>query len=439
MKLVRHSGLVLAAAALLWPAVGLAQTSAPITKGRPGSTPSAPAPPGAPATPAAPAGGAASPATPATKTDRPPQATMEKKVILPAPAPGPAPGAADPALGRRTTPSLPPFVLSEIYYYEPGTGTKYQAKKQGSAWVLPVVDTLKEWSVTFLFTSNVPKEEIADIVQKKACCYQLLLSNQSLKVLSLTFFGDRVFLRASVPDMQHWPKTVQLKMFHSGGMATPSDVTRRPSSGGGMADPSAVSRTPSFRGGVAPSPGDKSAITPVQKAPILRPFMDYKSTPVSVQAAKVGYFETVLYPTFSHARCTDCHSMGDPATVEAQHEAGGVSGVNGTSAHKAGCGGSSCHTLVKDWRTPPFAKGIHWKGKSAKEICNIVIGHLPTAGGLQQHFHDDPRVIWAVSSGWVPAGGGKGQRYLQTAPPHDKQAWFSMVDYWIMGGFPCPE
>ncbi len=346
-------------------------------------------------------------ATPAEKkTDRPPQVPMQKKIILPAPAPG----AADPALGR-SAPILLPFVLSEIYYYEPATGTKYQAKKQGSTWVLPIVDTLKEWWVTFLFTSNVPKEEIAEIVQKKVCCYQLLLSNQSVKVSTLTFAGDRVFLRAFVPDMQHWPKTVQLKMFHSDGMATPSDV----------------SRAPSFRRGMAPSSRGE--------APILRPFMDYKSTPVSVQGAKMSYFAEFLYPTFSHARCTDCHSMGDATTVVAQHEASGVFNVNGARTHEATCGGTSCHNLVNDWRTPPFAMGIHWKGKSAKEICNIVIGHLPSAGGLHQHFHADPRVIWAVSSGWVPMGKG----FLQTAPPHDKNAWFQMVDYWINGGFPCPE
>ncbi len=368
--------------------------------------------------------------TPAEKkTDRPAPATIEKKVTLPAaapPAPDPAPGAA--------IPIRIPFVLSEMYYYEPATGTKYEAKKQGSTWVLPIVDTLKAWNVTFLFTSNVAKEEIARIVQKKACCYQLLLSNQSVNVGALTFAGDRVFLRALVPDMQDWPKTVQLKMFHSGGVgvAPPSDVSRAPSSGGGMAPRSDASRAPSFRGGMAPSSGG------VSQSEIQQPFIDYKSTPVSVQAAKMSYFAGVLYPTFSHPRCTDCHSMGDKTAVETQHagvgEAAGVGPVNGTYTHQAGCGGSSCHTLVKDWRTPPFAMGINWKGKSAKEICNIVIGHLPTAGGLHQHFHDDPRVIWAVSSGWVPRGGP-----LQTAPPHNAQAWFQMVDYWINGGFPCPE
>lgn len=361
MKLVRHSGLVLAAA-VVWPAIVLGQGSVPV-----------------------------------------------RRSIAP--------------------PGLPPFVLDEIYYYEPGTGTKLQAAKQGSTWVLPVMDTLKTWNVTFLFISNVPKEEIAEIVEKKLCCSQLLLSSQSAAVSALAFSGDRVFVRASVADMQAWPKSVQLKMFHGGTMATPSDVGRAPSS----------------RGGLPPSAGgqSQSTITPAQKAsvaPIQRPFMDYGSAPVTVQAVKASYFAKFLYPTFSHQRCTDCHSMGDATTVRAQHEASGVPGVNATNAHQATCGGTSCHSLANDWRTPPFSKGIHWKGKSAKEICNIVVGHLPSAGGLRQHFHDDPRVVWAVSSGWIPPNGqGKGQGFIQTAPPHDKNAWFQLVDYWINGGFPCPQ
>ena len=118
----------------------------------------------------------------------------------------------------------------------------------------------------------------------------------------------------------------------------------------------------------------------------------------------------------------------------------GVPNVNAVNAHVATCGGTSCHTFVKDWFTPPFALGINWRGRAAKEICGIVTSHLPTAGGLHTHFHGDPRVLWAVSSGWIPANGqGKGQGFLPTAPPHNQQAWFQLVDAWIAGGFPCPE
>ena len=69
-----------------------------------------------------------------------------------------------------------------------------------------------------------------------------------------------------------------------------------------------------------------------------------------------------------------------------------------------------------------------------------MTGHLSSAQDLHKHFHDDPRVVWAVSDGWIPANAkGQGQPLLPTAPPHNQQAWFQLVDYWINGGFPCPE
>ena len=159
-----------------------------------------------------------------------------------------------------------------------------------------------------------------------------------------------------------------------------------------------------------------------------------------MKPAKVSYFAKFLYPTFSHPRCTDCHSMGDAATVNARHAAGGMPDVHAANPNVAGCGNGSCHTKVNDWRTPPFAFGINWQGKGAKEVCNIVTGHLSSAQELHKHFHGDARVVWAVSDGWIPANGhGKGQGVLPTAPPHNQQAWFQLVDYWINGGFPCPE
>ena len=124
---------------------------------------------------------------------------------------------------------------------------------------------MKAASVTFLFASNVPKKEIAEIVEKKVCCSQLLVANQSVTVSALTFAGDRVFVRATVPDMQSWPKTVQLHMFHSGGAASPANAGRASSPIGNAAPSGQVQ---------APVASFKSS----SSAPILRPFMDYKST-----------------------------------------------------------------------------------------------------------------------------------------------------------------
>ena len=130
--------------------------------------------------------------------------------------------------------------------------------------------------------------------------------------------------------------------------------------------------------------------------------------------------------------------MGDSATTRAQHAALGVPNVEARNPNVAGCGSGSCHTFVKDWRTPPFSKGINWRA-GIEEICGIVTSQLTTAESLHIHFHDDPRVAWAVSSGWIPGNNnGKGQGFLPTAPPHNQQAWFQLVDTWIERGFPCP-
>jgi len=365
------------------------------------------------------------PATSApTKTPTP--ATAAKTVVLPA-APPAAPGGSPVAGSGLFTPGLPPFVLSQIYYFEPSSGTELDAAKQGNSWVLPVEDTTSSAGVSFLFSSNVPKQEIAEFVERRICCADLLLDGGSAAVTALAFKGNDVFVRAIVPDMRTWPKTVQLRMLHQGSTAGLPDASRASASG------------------AAPPPGGASSpvlATSAQQsaaAPIVRPFMSYASSPATVRAATRSFFATFLYPTFSHARCTDCHSMGDPDTVRAQHAASGVPNVISVNAHVAGCGGTSCHSMVKDWRTPPFEKGINWKGKDAKTVCQIVTSHLPTAEALHAHFHDDPRVLWAVGSGWIPPNGqGKGQGWLPTAPPHSSPGWFQMVDVWINAGFPCP-
>jgi hypothetical protein len=397
---------MLVAAAALWTAVLSGQNvSAPAALGR-----------------------AAGPAPTPTKA---PQVTGPQNVVLPAPPPaGQAAGAANPVQGASAfppkPPGPPPFELAQIYYFEPGTGTRNSAWLQGNTWVLPAVDTMKAAGLTFLFDSKLPKQEISDVVEKRICCAELLVAGQPSQVTSLAFSGDQVFVRAVVPDMQSWPKTVQLHLFHSGGAASPADAIRASSPIGGAA-PSGQVQAPvaSFRSS--------------SSAPILRPFMDYKSTLATVSGKRVSYFATFLYPTFSHARCTDCHSMGDAVALHNQHVAGGMPNVNGFDPKVAGCSQPACHSQIQDWRTPPFSKNVNWRGKSAREICSVVTGHLPSAEGLHKHFHEDPRVLWAVSSGWIPRNAnGQPQPPLPTAPPHNAQAWYQLVDAWIAGGFPCP-
>ena len=173
---------------------------------------------------------------------------------------------------------------------------------------------MKAAGVTFLFDSKVPKQEIAEVVEKKVCCYGFS-SRARASGDALSFSGDRVFVRATVPDMQTWPKTVQLQMFHQG-LGQP----RRREQGVGLRGRRGR-RVGQAQAPVASCKGSATALIP-------RPFMDYKSPPATVKAAKVSYFAKFLYPTFSHPRCTDCHSMGDAVTVNARHAAGGMPNVN---------------------------------------------------------------------------------------------------------------
>ena len=260
MKRARHSDLMLVTAAALWTAVASGQgVSAPV-----------------------PAGRAAGPAPTPTKA---PQAPAAKTILLPAAPPPANPAGASPVQATSLLPpGLPPFVLSEIYYFEPATGTKYAAADQGTRWLLPVVDTMKAASVTFLFASNVPSKEIAEMSRRR-CADRAAVANQSVTVSALTFAGDRVFVRATVPDMQSWPKTVQLHMFHSGGAASPANAGRA-SSPIGNAAPSGQAQ--------APVASFKSS----SSAPILRPFMDYKSTLATVQPARRELLREVPLPTF---------------------------------------------------------------------------------------------------------------------------------------------
>jgi hypothetical protein len=145
-----------------------------------------------------------------------------------------------------------------------------------------------------------------------------------------------------------------------------------------------------------------------------------------------------LYATFMSDRCTTCHSMGDHDTIRNQHVTNGVilplPDNEVRPQNTVGC--DECHKPphVTAWKTPAFSQGINWQQMtSAKQICSAVVSHLGSATALYNHFHDDPRVRWAISDGVTPFGD-----HLPTAPPGDLSAWFQMVDTWISSGFPCP-
>jgi hypothetical protein len=119
----------------------------------------------------------------------------------------------------------------------------------------------------------------------------------------------------------------------------------------------------------------------------------------------LSFFAEALYPTFKHARCSDCHAMGSSEAIFAQHEANNVfpgypSMLTPDNDHPC----FSCH--FPEWEAPAFSKGINWSEMtSPKQVCDAVRVHLPTSQALRHHFFNDPRVKWAVTDAGIGTNG----------------------------------
>ena len=162
-----------------------------------------------------------------------------------------------------------------------------------------------------------------------------------------------------------------------------------------------------------------------------------------------SWFEVKLAPIVRHDRCTSCHSLGDQYAIVKYHNDRGFDlkkewfSVYPIEPQLAqGC--LTCHApFSADWRSPKFIQGLNWtSGLPPKSICEKMTGPFTDKDGnvgppvdLHHHFHDDPRIIWAVSDGRVP-------RNHPTKPvlfPGNKELFFKAVDKWIEGGKPCPK
>jgi hypothetical protein len=206
---------------------------------------------------------------------------------------------------------------------------------------------------------------------------------------------------------------------------------------------------------------------PPAKSAGKQPNYPYISHLIEISAAyKKDFFEENLYPTFKHARCTTCHSMGSSEAIYAQHKKNTIAGPIGFPNLKpddtnSGCSG--CHFDIRqagmtdggaatvlgqlgtftdyEWKTPAFAKNINWATKvDARDVCTTVVGHLKTKDLLHHHFFNDARLAWAVSAEDVhfPAAGNQSPiQQKESAPPGNFKKFTSLVDKWLELGFPC--
>ena len=162
-----------------------------------------------------------------------------------------------------------------------------------------------------------------------------------------------------------------------------------------------------------------------------------------------SWFERTLAPIFRHDRCISCHSVGDQQAIVKYHndrgfdlKAAWISAYPIEPQTPQGC--ATCHHPYSvDWRSPKFIQGLNWtKLTSPKEICEKVTGPFTDKNGnvgppldLHHHFHNDDRIIWAVSNGGVP----KGRPKKPVLFPGDKETFLRKIDKWLAMGKPCPK
>jgi hypothetical protein len=178
-----------------------------------------------------------------------------------------------------------------------------------------------------------------------------------------------------------------------------------------------------------------SFLTPrVVRLTISHPGQSPLSVPVTILRGQAhSYFTTLLYPIFQHERCITCHSLGDAASLKAQHQQSNIQ-LALNELYLPGKAPEECKNChVSDWRTPHVSLGIDWRGKSAKEICAIVTNRLPTSESRIHHFHDDPRIVWAASNGLVLG------KQKPVPFPNNFPGFLKVVDTWIDRGGPCPS
>ncbi len=178
----------------------------------------------------------------------------------------------------------------------------------------------------------------------------------------------------------------------------------------------------------------------------------WNSADTKIYATAQSYYASVLHPIFSHDRCTTCHTLGTHDAIVEMHQsrigAGAYPYENDPEArphNSTFCG--TCHSaanLNNEWFSPAAIQKINWKGWNASRVCAKVTGPFINKDGeteapfaasrFHQHFHEDPRILWAVSDGMTPFGND-----LNVPLPDNLNAWFNKVDPWVNAGTPCPK
>jgi hypothetical protein len=152
----------------------------------------------------------------------------------------------------------------------------------------------------------------------------------------------------------------------------------------------------------------------------------------------------LISTVLSSPRCANCHfegdspAEGDSGRIHAMVVRRGQDG-RGTPAMRC----TNCHQDTSlalphappgapDWRLPPPATPMAWKGLSVAEQCRMLKD--PSRNGnktvpqLVEHMSHDPLVL----ASWNPGPG-------RMPPPMSHGAFVEAVKTWADRGAPCPE
>jgi len=305
---------------------------------------------------------------------------------------------------------IPQFSLDSVSVRYGDSKKSYKGKKLKTTWRLPVNDTLNSGSLTFRWRgyweksayqpSFVPSKvvDLQNLVKKKQCCIKLTINGKEAPLTRLSFSKHGTLLtRVELDNLRAktWPKTVKVT------------VTK----------------------------GKKS----------------WESASTKIYATAISYYESVLHPIFSHDRCTTCHSLGTHEKIVDMHQYRiGIEKFPYEFDEEARpqnpefC--ANCHkssNRKNTWVSPLAEQGLDWKGLDATRVCRKVTGPFTNKDGdvepssdhdrLTQHFHEDSRIIWAISDGLTPSG-----KDLNVPLSNKLSIWFRRVDPWIEAGTPCP-
>lgn len=150
------------------------------------------------------------------------------------------------------------------------------------------------------------------------------------------------------------------------------------------------------------------------------------------------------YTVFMHARCVNCHPVGDAPLQGDQsvtHSQNVQRGVDGRGKFALKC--ANCHqdTNLPGQYMPPGAPGWHlppenmkmvFQGKSAAELCAQLKDPAQNGGKtieqILEHVTHDALVLW----GWNPGDG-------RSKPPMSHEEFVAKMKAWVENGAACPE